>query len=76
MSKTEHNGFQDHRISKVEEHIETLNHNSTVIRSDVTKVQLDIAVIKEILKRHDKLQWLILASIIGIAIKIIFSTCG
>ena len=65
MSKTQHNGYQDHRIDTVEKHIETLNHNSTVM-------QQDIAVIKEILKRHDKFQWLILGSIIGIAIKIIF----
>ena len=72
MSRTEHNGYQnlkngyqDHRISNVERHIETLNHNST-------KMRQDIAVIKEILKRHDKFQWVILGSIIGIAIKIIF----
>ena len=72
MSKTEHNGYQnlkngyqDHRISKVEQHIETLNHNSSIMRQD-------IAVVKEIIKRQDKLQWLILGSIIGIAIKIIF----
>ena len=59
------NGYQDHRISNVEKHIEVLNHNST-------KMRQDIAVIKEILKRHDKFQWLILGSIVGIAIKIIF----
>jgi len=65
MSKTEHNGFQDHRIDTVEKHIEVLNHNST-------KVRQDLAVVKEIIKRQDKIQWLILGSIIGIAIKIVF----
>ncbi|MHA1400055.1 MAG: hypothetical protein ACTSQE_06885 [Candidatus Heimdallarchaeaceae archaeon] len=72
MPKTEHNGYQDHRIDKVEQHIETLNHNSTAMRTDISKVQLDLAVVKEIIKRQDKMQWIILGSIIGIAVKIIF----
>lgn len=65
MPKTQHNGYQDHRINKVEEHIETLNHNSSIMRQD-------IAVIKVIIARQDKIQLLIMGSIIGIAVKIIF----
>ena len=65
MSRTEHNGYQDHRISKVEQHIETLNHNSSAMRQD-------IAVIKETLKNQSKLTWVILGSILAIAIKIVF----
>jgi len=73
MSKTEHNGYQnlkngyqDHRISKVEQHIETLNHNSSIMRQD-------LAVVKEIIKRQDKVQLTILVSLLAMAIKIIFS---
>lgn len=62
-TKSEHNGYQDDRIENIEKHVETMN-------SELGQCKIDLAVIKSLVERHDKLLWVVVAGIVGIMLKL------
>jgi hypothetical protein len=62
-TKSEHNGYQDDSIVEIKRHVEVMN-------SELGQCKIDLAVIKSLVERHDKLLWVVVAGIVGIILKL------
>jgi hypothetical protein len=68
IKKSEHNGYQDIEIEELKENFKITCHHIEIVNSELGECKTDIAVIKTILMRHDKLLWIVLSGIIGIIV--------
>ena len=63
--KSEHNGYQDTRLDKLEKHFGVLNDHSGKMKEDIVVIKTDICWIKKKLSAEDKVKWSIA---IGVAL--------
>ena len=76
LSKSNYNGIQDETVKEMKGHLKVLNHDSQTMQVDIAVIKERVSGIEKIICSNKKILWIILTTIIGIALKIVFFNGG